>query len=824
MKKKAALDPQKSAAQHRGKESVARPFPKGMANTSALFAQALALQQAGRLVDAEICYKQVLAVNGKDLNALNNLGTLYLQHGRLHEGIQLIRRSLDISPGQPYIHMNLGNALRGLKRLDEALSSYDRTIALKSGIPQAYYNRGNVYSDLGRMKEALTDYDRAIGLKPDYAQACFNRGNVLKELQRFDESLASYTRAIEIKPDYVEAYQNRGLALSNLERLEEALNDCNHVLTLMPTCAEAHYNRGNALRALNRLDDALSSYDRAIRHKPDYSEAHYNRGNILQDMNRLDEALSSYDRAIAFKPADAEAYCNRGNVLHSLNRLEEALASHDHAISLNQDIAEAHKNRGNVLRSLKLYDEAVSSYERVLALDPNFPYTLGSWLYCRMNSCNWADIDVTFRGLNHAISLGQAVSEPFIFLSIPSDPLHQQQCALTYVKDRYPASKAPIWQGERYAHERIRLGYFSADYKDHPVSHLIAHLIECHDRDKFEILGFSLGQPTNDPWHKRLEASFDRFIDVSAKSDEEIATLARELEIDIAIDLNGHTKGARPGIFALRPVPIQVNYLGFPGTSGASYMDYLIADRLVVPEDHRAYYNEKVVYLQHSFMVNDSTKAISDRQINRSELGLPDDAFVFCCFNNAYKLTPDLFEVWMRLLNAVDGSVLWLSDIGATAIEHLKGEAEKHGVSPDRLVIAQRMESLEDHLKRHCQADLFLDTFYYNAHTTASDALWSGLPVLTCLGDTFAGRVAASLLTAVGMPELITRSHAEYESLALKLATKPESLAAIRQKLTLNIITQPLFDTVRFARHIEVAYLRMYERHQAGLPLDHIVV
>jgi predicted O-linked N-acetylglucosamine transferase (SPINDLY family) len=760
-----------------------------MSNVAALFAQALALHQAGRLADAENFYKQVLALNGKDLDTLNNLGTLYLQHGRIEEGIRLTTRSLEIKPDQPYAHMNLGNALQDLKRIDEALTSYNRAIVQMPDLAQAYYNRGNALSGLKRLEEALADYDRASALKSDYVQAYYNRGNVLKELARLEEALASYDRAIALKPDFVEAYNNRCYTLKELKRVDEALADCDRVIVLKPASAEAHFNRGNALRELHRLDEAVASYNRAIALTPDYADAYNNLGNSLRELKNLDDALACYERVIAISPNRADAYNNRGNVLQALNR----------------------------------YDEAVSSYDRAMAIKPDLPNLTGAWLHSRMHCCEWNDLDNACARLIHTIELGEKASTPFFFLAIPSSPALQQRCARIFIDDDHSASTVPLWRGERYDHDRIRIGYFSADFHNHATAHLMAELFERHDRSRFEIIGFSFGPPADDAWRQRLATAFDRFFDVRNRSDKEIAALARELEIDIAVDLKGHTQDARIGVFAFHPAPIQVSYLGYPGTLGANYIEYLIADHTLIPEDHQQYYDEKIVYLPHSYQANDSTKVISDKPFSRIELGLPEYGFVFCCFNNLYKITPDLFDIWMRLLCTIEGSVLWLLEGNVTAVNNLRLEAEKRGVSPDRLVFAPRME-LAGHLARHRQADLFLDTFYYNAHTTASDALWAGLPVLTCLGGTFAGRVAGSLLKAVGLPELITRSREEYESLAIELASNAPRLAEIKTRLAENRMTHPLFDTAQFTRHIEGAYMNMYERYQAGLPPEHIDV
>ncbi|MGA9032483.1 MAG: tetratricopeptide repeat protein, partial [Sulfuricaulis sp.] len=629
---------------------------------------------------------------------------------------------------------------------------------------------------------------------------------------------------IALKPDAAEAYNNRGNVLQDLKRLDEALASYDRAIALNPKSAETYFYRGRALEHLKRLDEALASYDRAIALMPDFAEAHFYRGSVLGNLKRLDEALASYDRAIVLNPNSAEAYNNRGNVLQDLKRLDEALVSFDRAIALKPDAAEAYYNRGYVLQNQTRYDEAVTSYAKAIAIKPDLPYAFGFWLHSMMRCCDWKDLDAVCAKLAQAIDRGERISAPFPLLAISSGPARQLHSARILFHDKYPESSTPLWRGERYAHDRVRIGYFSSDFCDHPVSHLIAQLIESHDRAKFEIMGFSFGPPTGDVWRQRLEKAFDRFFDVRTWTDQKIAALAREQEIDIAVDLNGHTKSARIGIFALRPAPVQVNYLGYPGTLGADYMDYLIADHTVIPREHQQYYDEKIVYLPDCCQVNNPTKEISDHPFRRAELGLPDGAFVFCCFNNSYKITPDLFDIWMRLLHAVGGSVLWLSEANATAVRNLRREAEQRGMAPDRLVFAPRMTSLANHLARYRQADLFLDTFYYNAHTTASDALWAGLPVLTCLGETLAGRVAASLLQAIGLPELITRGHADYEALALALATQPERLAAIRQKLALNRTTQPLFDTPRFTRHIEAAYLKMHERYQAGLSPDHIVV
>ena len=467
---------------------------------------------------------------------------------------------------------------------------------------------------------------------------------------------------------------------------------------------------------------------------------------------------------------------------------------------------------------MRRVEEACASYGRALALDPGQKFLKGVHLHAQMLICDWSSFDSERAELDRAVREGALASLPFHLLPCSSDPQIQLICAKSFMQDKIKETFVPLWRGERYSHGRIRLAYLSSDFTDHAVSQLAAGLFERHDRSRFETIAISSGQAKPGPMRVRLEAAFERFVDAAELGDPEIARLVRELEVDIAVDLNGVTDGARPGVFARRPAPVQVNYLGYAGTMGGSHWDYILADRFVIPEDSRHAYAEQVVELPDCFMVNDDRRQIADRVPSRAQAGLPEHGFVFCCFNNAYKITPDVFDVWMRLLRHVEGSVLWLSTVHAAAAANLRREAQARGVAADRLVFAPRVARNEDHLARIRLADLFVDTLYYNAHVTAADALWAGVPVLTCPGATFASRVAGSLLGAVGLPELITTSLSDYETLALRLARDAALLSSLRQKLARNRATFPLFDTARFARHIEAAYVTMWERSRRGEP------
>jgi predicted O-linked N-acetylglucosamine transferase (SPINDLY family) len=468
--------------------------------------------------------------------------------------------------------------------------------------------------------------------------------------------------------------------------------------------------------------------------------------------------------------------------------------------------------------------EALVSFDRVLSLDPHCRGVQGMRTFVAMTICDWREIESAGRRIEAGISNDLPLSAPLPVLAFfdRADLQHRAAQIWARAECRTAGTLPPIVP--RIAAEKIRVGYFSADFREHAVAMVTTELFESHDRSKFEIIAFSFGPETGDDTRLRLRRTFDQFIDVNGMPDREVALLARSLGIDIAVDLGGYTAGCRPKIFAWRAAPIQVNYLGYPGTMGARFMDYLIADRVVIPESQRCHYDEKIIYLPHSYLPNDSTRGISDADFTREQFGLPPSVFVFCCFNGPYKITQDTFAGWMRILGRVPGSVLWLSQTSGPAAQNLRQEATRLGVSAERLIFAERMPSLADHLARHALGDLLLDTLPYNAHATAMDALWSGLPVLTRVGSSFAGRVAASLLKTIELPELITETAGQYEDLAVELAANPQRLADIRRKLAVNRLTTPLFDTRSLTRHLETAYTMVLERRLAGLQPDHTIV
>jgi predicted O-linked N-acetylglucosamine transferase (SPINDLY family) len=787
-----------------------------------LLGRAFELHRTGLVGEAEPLYRQVLQELPRHPQAQHMLGVLCAQQGRLAEALELLTSAVAGDPGSAAALSDFGLILHKLDRHAEALAAFDRALALEPQNAAALSNRGNTLARLGRRQEALASYNRALAIRPDYPEALYNRGQVLLALGRFEEALANHERALQLRPGQSDVLHGRASALCGLGRYEEALASYAAALAANRNSAEAHYDRANALAALHRCEEAVLGYDGALAIKPNHADALANRGNALLALRRYEEALESYHRALAVRPRDARVLNNRGSVLQELQRGEEALSSYAKALAIDPRLADALYNSANLLNELKRYDESLVAYEQGRAIEPDHPEA-NTIVVAAAAACDFARTAQLMPALMNAIEAGKSFT-PFALLFLCDEPSRHRQCAERYIAHRIPLSARAPWlrasAAESSNRSRIRLAYLSADFQAHATAYLIAELMELHDRSRFEVLGISFGRDDQSSMRSRLVDAFDGFHDVQPMGDREAAAFVRGLDVDIAIDLKGHTQGSRPELLASRPAPIQVNYLGYPGTMGADFIDYVIADRIIVPFDQQPFYTEKVVHLPDSYQVNDRKRPMPETGPEpgaRRAAGLPEQGFVFCCFNNSHKITQPIFEIWMRILNSVPGSVLWLLGDNAPAERNLRSEAQQRGIDPGRLVFAGRLD-LAAHLARHRLADLFLDTLPYNAHTTASDALWAGLPVVTCRGRAFAGRVAAGLLHAVGLPELVTKSLADYEALALRLAGDQALLARVRGKLAQSRTSCALFDTERFCRHIEIAYERMWDTFQRGEP------
>jgi len=761
----------------------------GVADFAHTLSRAQALQGQGQAAAARELYEHILRADPQQFDALNAMGTLAGQAQDFDAALAFLDRAIAVRPQDPAPHVNRGNVLRQLKRPDAAIVSFDAALARNRDEAIAYYGRAEAQRDLGRSEQALADYAAAIAISPTLVQAHVRRALLLQELGRFEDSLSGFDAALKVAPGFADVHAYRGLTLFHLRR----------------------------------YGDAVASYDRAIALRSDQAATHLFRGNALKELNRLGEAVASYDRAIATYPQYAEAYANRGIVLMALGRMEEALASYDGALKIKPDAAATHFNRGHLLRMMQQFVAASAGFKAAAELDPQIDFLPGARLEASLQVCDWSEFDELVARITEGVRGDLPVTHPATLLAAIDSPKLHLRAAQIWASRCCPPDAAlgpPIVRGRP---GKLRIGYFSEDFREHPLARLLADLIETHDRSRFEVLGFAFGPPSADEVRRRLERGFDRFIDIHEISDLDAAALARRLEVDIAVDLGGYTNNSRPGIFALRAAQLQVNYLGYLGTLGAGYIDYLIADHTVVTPENEPFFTEKIIYMPDCFQVNDRSRHIADRIFTRAELGLSAAGCVFCCFNTSYKIQPETFASWMRILQRAPTAVLLLVAGDAATPQNLRSEAAARGVDPDRLRFGDRLAAPE-YLARYRSTDLFLDTIPYNAGATASDALWAGLPVLTLAGTSYASRMAASLVQAVGLSELVVTTRPAYEDLAVELAANPRRLAEIKECLARNRLTSPLFDTVRFARNLESAYLAIHERQLKGLPPEHIEV
>ena len=680
-------------------------------------------------------------------------------------------------PRSSFLQLLLGSAQARLGRHDAAIACFQRAIAIRPDNAEAHNNLGILFAGLGHDEQAASAFRRVVALVPAHADAYSNLGVVLGREGQLEEAATAFRRAVKLRPDHAAAWFNLGNLYKDGGRPEEAIAAFRHAIARQPGHVGAYNNLGRLLYGLGRNEEAVQILGRAVSLKPDFAEAHNNLGVALGQFGRRDEAVAHFRRAIALQPGHAEAHYNLGTLLANLDRPEDAIACFGEALKHRPAYARARVQTVHQLATLCDWDALAGAREAVAAL-----------------------------GIT-----GEAVP-PYFLLSLDDDPARQLVRARRYVAQHMPAARLAPAPNRNMRPGQIAIGYFSADFHDHATLHLMARLLELHDRGRFRVHAFSYGPDTGDAMRARVKAAVDAFHDVRHLGDEKIAALARRQGIDIAVDLKGDTKDTRMALFAHRPAPVQIGYLGYPGTMGAAFLDYLVADRIVIPQDQRLHYSESLIMLPGSYQANDDTRIIAGEVPTRQELGLP-DGFVFCCFNNSFKLSSEAFDIWMRLLGQVEGSVLWLLKSGAEP--NLRRAAEKRGIDSGRLVFAERVSPAE-HLARHARADLFLDSFRYNAHTTASDALWAGLPLVTMPGRSFASRVAASLLTAMGLPELIAETPEDYEELALALATDPTRLAALKEKLLAARHSAPLFRSAAFTRQLENGLDQAYARYLAG--------
>jgi len=820
----------------------------GQSTPEQLFENAMAAQRRGSLADAKRLYASVLRIDPTNAAAFGNLAIIAAQQGDLAGAERLLRKEIELRPDYPAGYNNLGSVLQQQARLADAVAVHRQAIKLNPNYAEAFLALGNALRQQGKLDEAMESYRSAIRARVDYAEAHNNIGVLLQMQGSLDQAASAYGEAVALKPAYAEAQFNLGGVLHQKHELDAAEAVYRRVISLNPGIAVVHNNLGTVLKDQGRLDEALAAFENAVRLKPDFAEAFYNRASVLQQQARLEEALAAYGEAVALRKDYTEAINNAGIVLQELGRAEEAIVLYrqllermpDHADACNNmgtallaagrpdqaraafeqalthkpDFAEASYNLASARRELGDLAGAIAGYRNALRLRPDHADAFSQLVYHRAQACDWDGCQADQERLVDMVRRGIRVP-PFYLLSTPASASDQLICAQQWIGPIQPPRHAVFAHRPGVERGRIRLGYLSGDFHQHATAQLMAELFESHNRDRFEVFAYSYGPDDNSPMRARLDRGFDRFVDVRTLSHRGAAELIHADKVDILIDLKGYTHHARPAISAYRPAPVQVSYLGYPATMGADFIDYIIVDSFVVPDSQQPFFSERLVHLPGSYQANDRKREIAGAGASRQDWGLPAEGLVLCSFNNSYKISPAIFDIWMRLLRSVPGSVLWLLETNALVEGNLRSEAEKRGVDSGRLIFAP-VVVLAQHLGRHRHADLFLDTVPCNAHTTASDALWAGLPVLTCSGDTFAGRVAVSLLMAVGMPELVTGSLAEYEQAALALARDPQRLIALRQKLQSNRHTSALFDLPKTTGNIEAAYTRMWQTWLSG--------
>ena len=615
-------------------------------------------------------------------------------------------------------------------------------------------------------------------------------------------------------PNHSFAWKALALSYVKTGKILKSLDANQKAKEINPQDAEVHNNLGNVLEKLEKFDEAQNNYRQAILLEQNYTEAYYNLANLLNKLGRFDEAEINYIQAIKLKPNFAEAFNNLANLLKELRRFDEAEINYIQAIKFKPNFAEAFYNLANLLKELGRFNESIINFKETLKINPELVTAEAEILLLAASTGDHSN----FKNLDKEASrLGISTKsvQPFYGLSWVDNPAQQLQRTINFVAEKFKRYPINLSVKPKMLPKRIKIAYVSGDFYNFPTMHLLAGVLEAHNRECFEIYAFSYVLRQNDEMRKRIKLGVDHFIDVNNLSSIEIAKLIQNYNIDISIDINGYTRKSRPEIFQYRMSPIQINYLGYPSTMGTKFIDYIIADPVTIPDENRDFYSEKIIYMPHTYQANDDKRKIAKTNSKRVDFNLPEKGFVFCCFNQIYKISPKEFNIWMRLLRNVNNSVLWLIKSNKWVEQNFSKEAKRQGIDPLRIVFAEKL-SHSEHLARHKHADLFIDTFNYNAHTTASDALWAGLPIVTKQGKQFSARVTSSLLTACGLSELITKNEKEYEDLIYELATNPKKLKTISLKLSENKKNKPLFNTKQYTNNFENGLQKAYELYFNG--------
>lgn len=787
----------------------------------AKFQEAVALHNGGRAHEAMLAYHDIVKMCPGHSEAMHNLGILFVQHKNYIEAAEWMQRAVSANPTQPIFLSNYGNVLQDLQRWAEAVPQYQQAVRIDPRFADAHYNLGNALQKIGQPAAAIESYKSAAALNPQWAEVYLNCGNAFDVLGQYDESLKCYEKVVECNPYFSGGYINRANVLTKLGRKEEALATYNQATNISRDAFQGYIGAAEVLLGQSRFREAIEKCQLAIKIKPFDSFAYYLLGTIYFRIRDLNASVPHFLKAIELKPDSADAYNGVGLAYVKAGRFEDAYQSFNKALAINPAL---HIARINMADAYFTHGDLESALKHFQLLEPGLQ-PLGLMQFFKLQMGDWTNYNEDRENFLNRIR------DPRL-MGLTEDPWHVQRVANSAALAKEVAQnffRSAAREGavlppieKRAKGKKIKIGYFSPDFRDHAVGHLALELFESHSRDKFEVYAFAFGgaMPT-DPIRPKLVKAFDHFIEIGSKNDIDAVLLAREIQLDIAVDLAGITSEARLGIFVNRAAPVQVNFLGFTGTIGTNCHDYIIADPVVIPEGSFEHYTEKVVHLPCMMPYSPKYNPLQKKP-TRAEVGLPEKGFIFCSFNQGFKFTPQIFDSWMRILKQVPGSYLWLSRQRPMAVENMRREAVARGVDPDRIIFAGRVGPMQDHLERQQLGDLFLDTFPYNAHTSGIDALWAGMPIITRMGETFASRLAGSLVTSLGMKELIVASIEEYEALAIDLANHPEKLAALRQRLAQNRTTHGLFNTKSYMQRYEDALSQMHERYHAELPPEHL--
>jgi predicted O-linked N-acetylglucosamine transferase (SPINDLY family) len=761
--------------------------------------------------------RQLIVDTPNNLIAIQYLAISLAQQGQTKEAIDQFNKILTLNENVPEVHNSIGHALMLQQDFADALTHFQKAADLDPRNPTYLRHLGNAFFELKRYQEAVDCFRETVESYKEDSLFLYNYGTALNEISDWDTATSVLEHAIRINPRDADMFNNLGLSYLGKMDFQAALKNFDQALKLKPDSIKALFNKGRALISLSRLPEAMICFSNILKIEPNNILAINALGNCNLSRKRISKAITQFQKVLTLEPNSETALNNLGNCYLKQGDLDKSITYFERALSLNKNYENAIVGLGKCFSERGQHSKALSYFRQAMDVEEPSPSLISRTVMEERFLCDWGHYQESEEVLNRANTKRNFPIFPFVFLSYSDDYQASLECADDFQSNvfKFIEPFKPVLPSSRRSNERLKVAYLSADYREHAVAYHVAELFECHDRQRFEVHGISFGPRSDSAVRRRIEAAFDTFHDVQDKSDFEIATFLRDEKIDIAVDLMGYTRDNRVGALAYRPAPIQVSYLGYPGTLGAKFMDYILVDRFVAPPETQPFFTEKLVHLPNSYQANDRKRKIAEPTPSRRDCGLPEKGFVFCCFNSSYKITPFVFDVWMRILHQVEGSVFWLFASNPEAQENLLHEAALRGIGEDRLVFAPRLP-LEKHLGRHRCADLFLDTLPYNAHGTASHALWAGLPLLTCAGNSFQSRVGQSLLNAVDLPELVTTSLEDYETLAVKLAKEPRLLQTYRRRLLDSQKTAPLFDTDRFTNNLERAFEVMWERWRSG--------